>query len=267
MKLNDVFKQLEEVAPVALSDEFCAKYKMYDNSGIIVNCGNEVNGALFSLDFSLNTVEKAKQHGYNLIVTHHPAIYGGISRFDLTCDPQSKAFAECFKLGISVISMHLNFDAAPHGIDYYLMRGLGGEVVESAEKTKILAPVTNGGYGRIYAVQPRKFQDYFKAVSKEFSTARALAYGEGNKVINRVASFCGAGCDEKAIEFATANGADVFVSSDMKHHEIAALVARGINVIHLTHYSSENYGFNKIYLKIKDELNIPSAYFCDGELL
>lgn len=262
MKLNDVLKKLEEVAPVALSDQFCAKYKMYDNSGIIVNCGAEINGALFSLDFSTETVLRAKKQGYNLIVTHHPAIYGGISRLDLTADPQSKALAECVKRGISVISMHLNFDAAPNGIDYYLMRGLGGETED-----KILAPITNGGYGRIYAVQPQKFKDYFKAVSKEFDTKRALAYGNGQKEIKRVASFCGAGCDEGAIAFAAENGADVFVSSDMKHHEIAALVSRGINVIHLTHYSSENYGFNKIYLKIKDELNIPSAYFCDDGLL
>ena len=66
---------------------------------------------------------------------------------------------------------------------------------------------------------------------------------------------------------AAQNGADVFVSSDLKHHEIAALIARGLNVIELTHYSAESYGFCKIYQKIKDELNIPSAYFCDAGLL
>lgn len=262
MKLNDVLKKLEEIAPVALSDEFCAKYKMYDNSGIIVNCGAEINGALFSLDFSVKAVAEAKKRGLNLIITHHPAIYGGISRLDLTSDPQAQALAECIKRGISVISMHLNFDAVPQGIDYYLMRGLGGKTED-----KTLATLSNGGYGRIYAVQPQKFNGYFKAVSTELNTKRALAYGNNKKEIKRVASFCGAGCDERAIAFAAENGADVFVSSDMKHHEIAALVARGINVIHLTHYSAENYGFNKIYLKIKDELNIPSAYFCDDGLL
>ena len=42
MKLNEIMSKLEEVAPVALSDEFCKKYKMYDNSGIIINCGTEI---------------------------------------------------------------------------------------------------------------------------------------------------------------------------------------------------------------------------------
>ncbi len=139
MKLNEVLQRLEEVAPVALSDEFCAKYKMYDNSGIIINCGADIKGALFSLDLSENAVRQAKNNGCNLIITHHPAIYGGISRFDLTADPQSKALAECISSGISVISMHLNFDAAPNGIDYYLMLGLGGEKAD-----KILAPIVGG---------------------------------------------------------------------------------------------------------------------------
>ncbi|MBD5632580.1 MAG: Nif3-like dinuclear metal center hexameric protein [Clostridia bacterium] len=260
-KLNDIFAVLEKVAPVALSDEFCKKYGLYDNSGIIVNCGEEVNGALFSLDFSLKAVREAINKNYNLIVTHHPAIYGGINRLDTVNNPQAKAFAECIKHGISVISMHLNFDAAPEGIDYNLMRGLGGE------NPDILDGLPCGGYGRVYKIKPCKFQDYAKAVAKEFNTSRALYYGDGNKTVKKVASFCGAGCDDKAMAFAKNSGADVFVSSDMKHHEIAALLEDNINVIHMTHYASENYGFNKIYLKVKDELNVSSAYFTDGELI
>ena len=74
MKPTDIFAILErEVAPVSLSDELCAKYGAYDNSGIILNCGNDVSGALFSLDFDMSAAKKAAELGYNLIVTHHPA--------------------------------------------------------------------------------------------------------------------------------------------------------------------------------------------------
>ncbi len=261
MKLNEIFKRLEEVAPVALSDEFCKKYDMYDNSGIIINCGKEIVGALFTLELSVKAVEEAKRLGYNLIVTHHPAIYGGISRFDLTSNPQAKALAECMKNGISVISMHLNFDAAPQGIDYYLMRGLGGENAE------ISCPVQGGGYGRVYSVKEQTFQNYVNSIRETFLSQRVLSYGNPAAKVKKVASFCGAGCDGRNMAFAENNGADVFVSSDMKHHEITALTDSGINVIVLTHYSAENYGFNQIYLKIKDGLKVPSAYYCRTELL
>lgn len=255
MKLTEILHILEnEVAPVALSDEFCKKYNMYDNSGIIIDSGNDVSGALFSLDLSSKAVAAAIEKGFNLIVTHHPAIYGGVSRINFN-DP----IAKCLKNGISVISMHLNFDAAPEGIDYFLMRGLGGE------RAEISAPVEGGGYGRVYAVEDISFGEYFKKVKAAFSE-RALGYGDSSRKVKKVASFCGAGFDDHNMAFALSRGADVFVSSDLKHHEIAGLLEKGINVIHLTHYSAENYGFNKIYNKIKERLQLPSEYFCDGDL-
>lgn len=255
MKLTEILHKLErEVAPVALSDAFCKKYGMYDNSGIIIDCGKDISGALFSLDLSSKAVAAAIEKGFNLIVTHHPAIYGGLSRINFN-DP----IAKCLKNGISVISMHLNFDAAPEGIDYFLMRGLGGEQAE------ISAPVDGGGYGRVYAVKEACFGEYFNMVRATFSE-RALAYGDKLKKIKKVASFCGAGFDDHNMAFTVSRGADVFVSSDLKHHEISGLLEKGINVIHLTHYSAENYGFNMIYNKIKERLQLPAEYFCDGDL-
>ncbi|MDE6442610.1 MAG: Nif3-like dinuclear metal center hexameric protein [Clostridia bacterium] len=256
MNLTSILKKLEEVAPVALSNAFCKTYSMYDNSGILVDCGTEINGAVFSLDLTDEVLAEVEKLGYNLIVTHHPVIFGGIQHIyagDLV--------AECFRKGISVISMHLNFDAAPEGVDYHLMCGLGGNTA-----IKVLEPVEGGAYGRVYDIKPIVFGDYKKHVNKTFSTDRALFYGDDNKIIKRVASFCGAGSGNSSINFAKANGADVFVSSDMKHHEITALLHNGINVIHLTHYSAESYGFNKIYLKIKDGLQIPSSFYFDKGL-
>ena len=259
MKLAEIFKILEEkVAPVALSDELCKKFNMYDNSGVIVDCGQDIVGAVFSLDLSPGAIAAAKEKGYNLIITHHPAIYGGISRINYS-DPVAANIAECVKFGISVISMHLNFDCAPQGIDYHLMKGLGGE------NGKILTKLSNGGYGRVYEIEPFSFFVYVEEIKDAFQSERVLAYGE-SRLIKKVASFCGAGCDDNAIAFAVENGADVFVSSDMKHHEITALLQRGINVIVLTHYSSENYGFNKIYNEISAYLPVPSAYHTDEEL-
>lgn len=262
MTVKEVFDYLErEVAPVKLSDDFCAQFKMYDNSGIIINCGNEVSGVLFTLDLTEKAVSKAVELGYNLIVTHHPAIYGGISKFDLTANPQARAIAECIKKGISVISMHLNFDAAPNGIDYYLMCGLGGK------NGKCAANPQGGGYGRVYETEPLALSELANKITERFGTQRALVYGDENKKISKIASFCGAGCDEYNISFAAKNGVDAFVSSDMKHHEILALTGMGIAVIVLTHYASENYGMHQIYLKIKDGLKTPSTYFTDKELL
>lgn len=259
MTVEEVFEKLEtRVAPVKLSDDFCAKYKMYDNSGIIINCGKPVSGALFSLDLSEAAVARANEKGYNLIVTHHPAIYGGVSRFDLTFSAQSRALAECLKRDVSVISMHLNFDAAPEGIDYFLMRGLGGE------NAKVLATVEGGGYGRVYGVCPRTMPQLIENIKAEFNTERIIVHGNADGKIEKIASFCGAGLDDNAVAFAKSEKVGAVVSSDLSHHRIAELVECGIAVIQLTHYCAESYGFNKIYENVKTGLQIPSFFFTDG---
>lgn len=255
MKLNDIMKVLEGVAPVALSDRFCREYKMYDNSGIIIDAGEEIKGAVFSLDLSSKAIEEALKTGANLIVTHHPAIYGGVSKISFD-DP----IAKCIKHGISVISMHLNYDVAPEGIDYHLMCGLGGKDAE------VHAEVEGGGYGRFYSVKKCAFAEFAEKVRKTFSD-RALFYGDFNKTVEKVTSFCGAGGGYDTMAYAIGKGADVYVTSDLKHHEIAYLLGRGINVVHLTHYSAETYGFKKIYLKINGKLNVPCAFYCDTDLM
>lgn len=262
MTVQQVLSLLEEkVAPKKLSDDFCAKYKMYDNSGIILDGGNPVTGALFSLDLSVAAAEKAVSLGYNLIVTHHPAIYGGISSVIPAQSAQSRAIATCIKNGVSVISMHLNFDAAPKGIDYHLMKGLGGD------NAKLLCNIEGGGYGRVYEVAPVKIKDFMQNIKNTFSTDRAVCHGGEGITVKKVASFCGAGCDDEAIKFAKSNGANVLVSSDIKHHQILELVDSGIAVVALTHYSAENYGFNKIYQSVSGDLCVPSAFFSDSRFL
>ncbi len=261
MEFNELYKMIEEVAPIALSEEYCKLYGAYDNSGIIIDCDRAVKGVLFSLDFSMKAVNESRERGFNVIVTHHPAIYGGIDRLDITRDPHAAAIADCIKRGVSVISMHLNMDTAKEGIDYYLMRGFDGR------EPVIMEPISGGGYGRVYEVPAITLSELSERVRRTFCTQRALVYGDKTKRIKRIASFCGAGCSGKSIDFAINMGADLFVSSDMKHHEIANLVSRGINVIVLTHYSAEYYGFNKICSGIIEKLKVPAAIFCDSGLM
>lgn len=260
MKSSELLNLLEYIGPLSISDEFCKKYGHYDNSGILVDSGEDITGILFSLDLSEKAIREAKRLGFNAIVTHHPAIFGAINSVSVyNC--KTSLIAECLKSGITVVSMHLNFDAAPEGIDYHLMRGLGGD------EGKTLVKLSNGAYGRVYNVKPRKLSEYVEFIKKNFGTDRVIYYGGKDKVISRVSSFCGAGCDDESIAFSAEEGADVLVSSDIKHHHIAALLSRGVGVIILTHYASENYGFNKIYSKIIEELNVSAAYFCDDELM
>lgn len=267
MNLNEIYKIADELAPKRLSDEFCAKFNAYDNSGVLVDTGKDVKKILFSLDLSKAAVEKAVRLDVGLIVTHHPAIYGKIGRICVS-DPLGGKLLTCIEKGISVLSMHLNLDGAKGGTDESLMQGVqaASDYQGEGKESMPMLALTDGGYGRVYDIRPLSAGELAKNMEKEFCSDKILVYGK-DKQVKKVASFCGAGGDESAIAFALANGADAIISSDFKHHVIAAAVESGLSVIVLTHYASENYGFKKYYEKICQRLDIPCEYHEDKDLL
>lgn len=266
MTLQELYGVLErEVAPKSLSDEYCAKYDAYDNSGILIDCGKDVEKVLFALDFSAVALERAIEFGANVIVTHHPVIYGKIGNLRVS-DPAGKNLLTAIRHDISIISMHLNFDCAKEGIDHWLMRGVnGGEDV----KGKILEPLQaeGCGYGRVFnltrAVTASELCENMNAI---FQAEKTICYN-GDKNVRRAVVFCGAGASESGVIESAKNGADVIVSSDFKHHIITMALEYGMAVIVPTHYAAECYGFEKIYQKVKEKIAAESCFFRDERLV
>ncbi len=270
MRIDEFYKIADELAPKALSDEYCRLYGAYDNSGILLDIGEEIRGVVFSLDFSFAAIEKAIGAGANLIVTHHPAIYGKIGDIRVSdFEPLDKKIVQCIQNGISVLSMHLNLDGANGGTDESFAQGVahaaGGTLRQ--EDCLMMHPLTGGGYGRAYDVREITLSALAKNLKDEFQSKRILFYGDGEKTIKRAASFCGAGADEAAVEFAVKAGADALISADIKHHVLALATECGLSVIVLTHYASEQYGFKKYYQKICQRTNVPCVYHTDETLL
>jgi dinuclear metal center YbgI/SA1388 family protein len=256
----EYFKRLNSVAPKSISDEYCAKYGGYDNSGVLIDTGEDVKKALFSLDLTESAIKEAKKIGANLIVTHHPAIYAPIRSV-------SGKLADCIKAGISVISMHLNLDGVEGGIDESLSvavaRACGGKAPKGV---RIAHALTGGGYGRAYDVPKVSKEEFVQGLQRELVTDKVWLFGNGTQFA-RVASFCGAGVDDSALAFAVEQNADAVVSADWKHHQILAVLEAGMTAVQVTHYASEAYGFKKYYEKMSRERLVVCAYHEDGELL
>ena len=59
MKLKQIYEAADKLAPFALSEEYVTRLGYHDNSGVILDCGDEIEGILFSLDLSRGAVEAA----------------------------------------------------------------------------------------------------------------------------------------------------------------------------------------------------------------
>ena len=103
MTLREVYERIDALYPKKISDDYVKTYGGHDNSGILLDPGREILGALFSLDLSLAAIEEAKKTGKNLIVTHHPAIFFPVSNI-LRSDPLGARLIACLEAGIGVIS-------------------------------------------------------------------------------------------------------------------------------------------------------------------
>lgn len=255
MKFNDLFYLLCDYAPLSLSKELCERDGLHDNSGVILSTDREVKSVLFTLDLSRASAAKAKELGCDAIVTHHPAIYRPIYSLK-----EGDPLLSCARDGVGVISMHLNFDAARYGIDYYLAEGLGATEQKIAE---VLGE--NVGYGRLFDLPDISFETLKKRYENNFNTQKVWLYGDKHAIIHKVATFCGAGLDPAAISFALENGADAVVSADISHHVLTAALEEGLGVLSCTHYATENYGMKRIAETFRDRLQTIKIYFFEDE--
>lgn len=256
--LDALMRALEDIAPLELSKKQIEK-GAYDNSGLLVRHHEKVNKILFSLDLSIDAVEKAKRIGADTIITHHPAIYAPIKELDYT-DVATSAVLKAVSYGMNVISMHLNLDVADDGIDQCLCLGLGGQ------NCKILDYVDDlHGYGREFTLN-KTLAELKKKIKEVFDTDKIVVYGNKNLCYNKGASFCGGGASHALC--AVKNGitkAEVIITSDAPHHVIKEIVELGVALVLIPHYASENYGFYKFYQRVSSLVGegVPTYYFDD----
>lgn len=253
MTYRELYLKLLGYAPMEISDRF-VKEGAYDNSGMILETKREIKTAVFCLDLTGASVNYAVSVGADAIITHHPAIYRPVK--NLLADAPLLTAANA---GMGVISNHLNLDGAKEGIDYRLAAGLGGKIVG------ILDDFGNDeGYGRI-SVTDKTFGEITENYKKEFGTEKVFAYGEKDKPVRKLASFCGAGLGDEEVEAAAAAGVDLVVSADIPHHVLLHALEKGLCVLSCTHYGTENYGMKKFAEKCAAELTNIKIYFFDDE--
>ncbi len=248
MKINELFLETEKLAPVSISKEFCDEYNDRDNSGIIVETEKDIKSILFALDLTVNVVNYAIDNGFDCVITHHPAIF-----HPLYAVKTNTAIYKAVQNGIGVISCHLNLDSAKGGIDECLAIGLGGKI----ERGVHVFPSGNS-YGKVSKMNGLTAGEIYENAKKEFRSDKIMLYGNPKNVVSTMASYCGAGLSESEVDSVNV---DLYVSSDVRHSTILKVVDSGKNLIVLTHYSSEFYGFSKFYNNIKGALN------CKCELL
>jgi dinuclear metal center YbgI/SA1388 family protein len=137
MKLKELIKHLESIAPLAYQED-------YDNSGLLVgNENNEVHSALVALDCTEAIVDEAILHNCDLIITHHPIIFKGLKQLNGK-NYIERVIVKAIKHDIALYAIHTNLDSVQQGVNKVICDRLGiiNPVILSPKKGQLKKLVT-----------------------------------------------------------------------------------------------------------------------------
>lgn len=235
MKVNEIFNILNEYAPLEIAEE-------WDNVGLIIgNKNNDVNKILLALDCTLDVVKEAVSSKCNLIITHHPLIFSGIKTIHSET-PLGKKLELLIKNDISVISMHTNLDKADGGVNDVLIKKIGGINIEKLNEEEY-------SLGRIADLKEETtLLEFVEKVKEQLNVCGIKYIGDDDKKIKRIAVVSGSG-SEFYID-GVKNNADVFITSEVKHHIALEVKELDFAIIDAGHFETENIILNEIYEKL-----------------
>ncbi len=234
MLIAEWVNEWEKRVPAELQED-------WDNTGKQFGDFNkELKGVVFSLDLTDAAIDLAIEKGANLIFTHHPVFYSPIKSL-LMDDPLSAMIIRSIREGISLYSSHTAFDAVNGGVNDYIAEIIG------LRDTEALVPMSEDhplyafsrGMGRIGSSPGPNMtiRQFGEILNKKFGANGVFIYGEPDKKVSRIAILGGGGMS--FVDRALAGGADLFVTADIKYHEAQDAVRRGLSLIDLGHFASE----------------------------
>lgn len=243
--VKQIAAHIENLAPRELAEP-------WDNVGLMVgDLEKEVNAVYVALDGTSRNVREAIDKGADMIITHHPLIFTSVNRV-IEQDVTGSVIINLIKNDVALYSAHTNFDIADGGMNDILCdkldivdtrHFLDSECVDGGGK-----PLDNiGKVGRLDT--PTELADYVDYVKSVLGCAAISYVGDPSEVVTTAAVCSGSGGD--LIYCAYNAGADVYITSEIKHHEAQLALELGINLIDAGHFETENIicGFMEDFLK------------------
>ncbi len=130
MKILEIISYLESTAPLSLQES-------YDNAGLITgNSSWACTGIITTLDATEAVVQEAIEKKCNLIVAHHPIIFGGLKKITGKNYVEQTIIA-AIKNDIAIYAIHTNLDNVLQGVNAATADKLG------LINLKILQPKNN----------------------------------------------------------------------------------------------------------------------------
>jgi dinuclear metal center YbgI/SA1388 family protein len=239
--VREVTTLLEGAYPPELAEDW--------DTGIGLTCGDpgdQVDRVLLAVDIDDAVVAQAVQWGAQLVVTHHPLLFRPVQSVSADTT-KGRLVHQLIRSGIAHFAAHTNADKAVGGVNDALAGAIGLEQVRPLVPDVGLLHAAHPqhgltGMGRIGDLpSSMSLQDFTELVAAALpgTVGGVCAAGDPDRRIRTVA-LCG-GAGDSQLATAGAAGADVYLTSDLRHHVVSEHLARpgAVAVVEVAHFAGE----------------------------
>ena len=228
--LKDIFDTLDRMAPFSIAQD-------WDNSGLQIGTfSKEIKKIFISLDPSLKALQEASRRQAQLLLTHHPLIFGSLFCIDGDVYP-GNVITEALRTNIAVLAAHTNLDVARGGINDML-----ADLFDLLE-VEILEMETDSeqggiGLGRLGSLEkPLALSEIIERAKQVLDVEKVGVVGSKDSRVKRVAVVGGSGGG--MVSLASKKGADLLITGDISHHEARKAEDLGLALLDGGHFSTE----------------------------
>ena len=240
IKCQELIEKMEERYPRIYACD-------WDNVGLLAgDREQEIKSVYIALDATDGVIDRALLAGADLLLTHHPMIFGSIKSVT-TDDYVGERLIRLIRGNVSYYAMHTNYDVMG-------MAELASSFLDLTD-TFVLEEVFDGeGIGRVGSLPfSMTLEECAGLVKERFHLPNVKVFGELKKMVRIAALSPGAG--KSMAKPALLAGADVLITGDIDHHTGIDMEDCGMAIIDAGHY-----GIEQIFiadLKEFVELNFP----------
>jgi dinuclear metal center YbgI/SA1388 family protein len=259
VSLRQAIDSFEKLWPTNLAEE-------WDVVGLVSGSLNqEITTVLLTVDVTTDVVEYARQIEADLIFAHHPLLLKGVTSVAET-NPKGSVLADLIRSNIALYSAHTNADSVENGTSAVLARLLG------LTKSNPLSAIADSklGIGQIGTLENAMtlgdLASLLNDVLPQTATGVRVA-GEFDREVSTVALCAGAG--DSYLELALDSGADVYITSDLRHHRAQETLelarARGVNfaLIDISHWAAEFVWLETAKKELQEQMPQINFEVCD----
>jgi len=234
MIVGELERRLDEAIPFIWAEG-------WDNVGLLLGDRSTlVRGTAVALVPSIDAMKAALDHSCSVLITHHPLIFHPLKRIDCAEGPGAQiAFA--IRHGLTVFSLHTNWDVAPGGVNAAIAEVL------SLQEVRPLLPSTTGAWGSGAAgkfPRPLNFLECGAAIRDALHLSRLELHGDMKTSVSTLA-LCG-GSGGTFLPEAFACGAEAYFTADMKYHERLDALDKGVSLFIADHGEMERFSLTAL---------------------